>query len=53
MAGEKSQMTEKLDKAVDARRLSAHDVVHTLRLQLEQIFEPPSVDQVDLSANSQ
>ena len=49
MAGEKSQMSEKLDKAVDARRLSAHDVVHTLRLQLEQIFEPPSVDQVDLS----
>ena len=52
MAGEKSQMTEKLDKAVDARRLSAHDVVHTLRLQLEQIFEPPSVDQVDLSGTA-
>ena len=42
-------MTEKLEKAVDARQLSAHDVVHTLRLQLEQIFEPPLVDQVDLS----
>ena len=49
MAGEKSQMSEKLDKAVDARQLSAHDVVHTLRLQLEQIFEPSLVDQVDLS----
>ena len=49
MAGEKSQMSEKLDKAVDVRQLSAHDVVHTLRLQLEQIFEPSLVDQVDLS----
>ena len=49
MAGEKSQMSKKLDKAVDARQLSAHDVVHTLRLQLEQIFEPSLVDQVDLS----
>ena len=49
MAGEKSQMTAKLDKAVDVRQLSAHDVVPTLRLQLEQIFEPPSMDQVDLS----
>ena len=33
-------MSEKLDKAVDVRQLSAHDVVHTLRLQLEQILEP-------------
>ena len=49
IAGEKSQMTEKLDRAVDVRQLSAHDVVHKLRLQLEQIFEPPSMDQVDLS----
>ena len=49
MAVEKSQMTEKLEKAVDARQLSARDVVPTLRLQLEQIFEPSCVDQVDLS----
>ena len=45
----KSQMTVKLDQAVDARQLAAHDVVPRLRLQLEEIFEPPPMDQVDLS----
>ena len=49
MAEAKSQMSEKLDKAVDARQLSAHDVVHTLRLQLERIFEPSQVDQANLA----
>ena len=49
MAEEKSQMTMKLDQAVDARQLAAHDVVPTLRIQLEQIFEPPTMDPVDLS----
>ena len=39
MAEEKSQVTMKLDQAVDARQLAAHDVVSTLRIQLEQIFE--------------
>ena len=49
MAEEKSQMTIKLDQAVDARQLAAHDVVPRLRIQLEEIFEPPTMDQVDLS----
>ena len=48
-AGEKSQVTEKLDKAEDARRLAAHNVVPSLRLQLDQIFEPASTAQVELS----
>ena len=34
---EKSQMTMKLDKAVDMRQLAAHDVVPSLRVQLEAI----------------
>ena len=46
---EKSQMTMKLDKAVDKRQLAAHDVVPSLRIQLEAIFEPPTLDQADLS----
>ena len=49
MAEGKSQMTVKLDQAVDARQLAAHDVVPSLRIQLEEIFEPSPVDQVDLS----
>ena len=49
MAEEKSQMTMKLDEAVDARQLAAHDVVPRLRIQLEEIFEPPTMDQTDLS----
>ena len=38
MAGERSQMTEKLEKAIDMRRLAARDVVLSLRAQLEQIL---------------
>ena len=49
MAEEKSQLTMKLDQAVDARQLAVHDVVPRLRIQLEQIFEPPTMDSVDLS----
>ena len=49
MAEEKSQMTMKLDEAVDVRQLAAHDVVPRLRIQLEEIFEPPTMDQMDLS----
>ena len=36
MAVEKSQLTEKLDKAIDVRQLSAHDVVHKLRCSLSR-----------------
>ena len=43
---ERSQMTMKLDKAVDVRQLAAHDVVPNLRLQLEAIYEPTTMDQL-------
>ena len=48
-AGEKSRMTERFDKAIDVRQLSAHDVVPRLRLQLEEIFEPAGTAQEQLS----
>ena len=47
--GEKSQMTERLDKATDVRQLAAHQVVPELRRQLEDIFEPAGTAQRKLA----
>ena len=45
-------MTEKFDKAVDVRRLSAHEVIPRLRVQLEEIFEPAGMAQEELAKKS-